>query len=193
MAVSLALVFATVENTLASFTALEDLSLFTALYNSRALSTLAAHQSSFMLTWFALAFMTQLGTRMRTEGSSLSTTNLTTRMWLNLSFILWILELATITVILGHNLIILELTLRTAPSKQDLVLILIPVDIQDPCLDAVQMHGNVAAVTCPNVVSLFYIFRANDTRLLLKVAAVLLLETGILIVLSFERARGLSL
>lgn len=84
--------------------------------------------------------MTELGTGMRTVGSPFPSTDLSTRMGVNISFILRLFELTTETVVLGHDFIKLELTLGTAPSVKDLVFVFIFVDVEDPGLDTFQVH-----------------------------------------------------
>lgn len=140
MAVSLAFVFAAVQNTLTFFSALEDLSFLTAFNDSRTFAALTRDCSPFEVTGFAPSFMTKLGAGMRTVRSSLSSTKLTTRMGLNVSFILRFLELTAKTVVLGHGFVELILTLGTTPSEEDFVLVLVFVNVQDPGLDTFQVH-----------------------------------------------------
>ena len=140
MAVSFALVFAAVECAFAFFSTLKDLSLFTALDDSGAFPALTRDSSSFKVAGFALSFMTKLGTGMRTVRSSFSSTNLTARMGLDISFILRFFELATKTVVLGHGFVELILALGTTPSEEDFVLIFVFADVEDPGLDTFQMH-----------------------------------------------------
>lgn len=179
-------VLTTIENSLAFFAALENLSLFTALDRSRAFPTLTSHKGAFMFARLALPFMTKLRTRMGTMRSSFPSTDLSARMWLNVSFIFWILKFATIAVVLRHNFIILKLALRAAPCVQDLVLILVSVDIQNPCLDTFQMHRNVAARTGPYWVSLSDVLRTNDAVLLFKMTALFLLKSWFFVVVALS-------
>lgn len=145
MAVSLAFVFETIEFSLTFFTALEHLPLLTAFDDSRTFSTFASHQSPLMLTRFAPALMTELRTRMRTIRPSFSSTNLPTRMWLDISLIFRVLELSTITVVFRQSVIELKLALWTAPCENDLIFLFVSVDVENPSFDAFQMHGDVTA------------------------------------------------
>jgi hypothetical protein len=140
MAVSFALVFAAVEDTLALFSALEDLSLLTAFDDSRTFATLTRDGGSFEVTRFTLSFMTELGTGVGTVRPSFSSAYLTARMGLNVSFILRLLELATKTVVLGHGFVELKLALGTTPSEEDFVLIFIFVNIKNPGFDTFKVH-----------------------------------------------------
>lgn len=138
-----------------------------------------------MFAWFAFSFMTKLGARMRAVRSSFPPTNLSTWMGFNVSFILWVLEFSAITVIFGHCFVVFKLALRATPREDDFTFVFVSVDVKNPSLDTFQVHRNVAARTSPNVISLANSFRAYDTVVLLKVAALLLHQFGLFVIFSF--------
>lgn len=106
-----------------------------------------------MFARFAFAFVAELGAGVRAVGSSFSATDLSTRMGLDISFVLGVFKLPAEAVVFGHDFVELEFALGTSPGEDDLVFVLVLVDVENPSLDAFQVHRNVATRTGPNVVS----------------------------------------
>lgn len=137
MTITLAFMIVAIQYLLTFFTALERLTLLAASHCSLWFSTLTGNNRSLEVTRFALAWVTEIRTRMRTKGSSFLITPFSTRMRLQIPLIFRIQMLPAEAIIFRHRLIVLELALRALPAINKMrFLIKLLIDINDPSLDA---------------------------------------------------------
>lgn len=71
--------------------------------------------------------------------------------------------LSAITIIFGHELVVLIVALGAFPVENDICfLIELLINVLDPLFDAFEMHGDAAAHAGPNPIFSSYFLCAND-------------------------------
>lgn len=87
-------------------------------------------------------------------------TVVSTTVWWNFTVVLWVFILATEAVVLRHWFIVFILTLWAAPV-QHLCLFGVLITVQDPLLDASEVHELVALSATPDGLSMLHYLRAD--------------------------------
>lgn len=115
------------------------------------------------------------GAGVMTVGSSLLFAEVPATVSWDLSVILWVLELPTEAIVLGHWLRVFVLALRATPV-QILVLFAVLVAVQDPPLDAFEMHELAALGAVPDGFSVLHEFGADNAVLIILSGGLLSLD-----------------
>lgn len=165
MTILTAFVLSTVQEFLAFLAAYKGLLLIRAPNVHLGLPTSTGDFDSLVGTGSTPPTMAYIRTRVGTVEASLPLAVAAARVGRDAAFIFGIFELPAEAEVLGQGLSILVLALRAGPVVP-LLLLIILVEIEDPLLDAGQMHELVAAPAVPDSLPHLDVLRTDHTELL---------------------------